>query len=95
METGDEIMPTSSFLEVNIQAQAVSTMSKGMSNVSANAVIFSTLKHTDAHAMHTFALDHVRVRSTLKDGNERTIRNGPFREFKIARESIDSAKEIT
>ena len=71
---------------VKIQAQSVVTMSKSMSNVSANAVIFSKLKHTDAQA--------VRGRSTLKDGNERTIRNGSFRELKIARESIDSAKVL-
>ena len=58
METGDVIMPASSFLEVKIQAQSVSTISKGMSNVSANASIFSTLKNTDAHA--------VRGRSTLR-----------------------------
>ena len=72
---------------LKMQAQSVFTMSRSMSNVSANAVIFSTLKHTtDAHA--------VRGRSTLKDVNERTIRNGSFRELKIVRESIDSGKVL-
>ena len=52
-----------------------------LSNILANGVIFSTLKHTDPHT--------VRVRPTLKDDlcNERIFRNGSFREFKIARES--------
>ena len=71
---------------LKMQDQSVFTISKSMSIVSANAVIFSTLKHTDAHT--------VRGRSTLKDGNDRTIRNGPFRELKIARKSIDTAKVL-
>ena len=58
------------------------------SNVSANGVIFSTLKHTDPHA--------VRGRSTSKDGivNERTFRNGSFRELKIAKELNDLARAL-
>ena len=57
-----------------------------LSNILANGVIFSTLKHTDLHT--------VRGRPTLKDGlcNERIFRNGSFRELKIAKESNDSAK---
>ena len=44
-----------------------------LSNILANGVIFSTLKHTDPHT--------VRGRPTLKDGscNERIFRNGSFR----------------
>ena len=57
-----------------------------LSNILANGVIFSTLKHTDPHT--------VRGRPTLKDGlcNERIFRNGSFRELKIAKESNDLAK---
>ena len=57
-----------------------------LSNILANGVIFSTLKHTDPHT--------VRGRPTLKDGlcNERIFRNGLFRELKIAKESNDLAK---
>ena len=57
-----------------------------LSNILANGVIFSTLKHTDLHT--------VRGRPTLKDGlcNERIFRNGSFRELKIAKESNDLAK---
>ena len=57
-----------------------------LSNILANGVIFSTLKHTDLHT--------VRGRPTLKDGlcNERILRNGSFRELKIEKESNDSAK---
>ena len=57
-----------------------------LSNILANGVIFSTLKHTDSHA--------VRGRPALKDGlcNERTFRNGSFRELKTAKESNDLAK---
>ena len=57
-----------------------------LSNILANSVIFSTLKHTDPHT--------VRSRPTLKDGlcNERIFRNGSFRELKIAKESNDLAK---
>ena len=57
-----------------------------LSNILANGVIFSTLKHTDPHT--------VRGRTTLKDGlcNERIFRNGSFRELKIAKESNDLAK---
>lgn len=51
-----------------------------MSNVLANCVIFSTLRHTDPHA--------VRGRTTLKDRKvkERTFRNGSSRELKVAKE---------
>ena len=57
-----------------------------LSNILANGVIFSTLKHTDLHT--------VRGRPTLKDGmcNERMFRNVSFRELKIAKESNDLAK---
>jgi len=57
-----------------------------MSNVLANGVIFSTLRHTEPHA--------VRGRTTLKDGKvkERTFRNGSLRELKVAKESNDLAK---
>ena len=63
-------------------------MSKSMadtSNILANSVIFSTLKHTDPHT--------VRGRSTQEDGvcNEHIFRNGSFRELKIAKESNDLA----
>lgn len=53
-----------------------------LSNILANGVIFSTLKHTDPHT--------VRGRPTLKYGlcNE----NGSFRELKMAKESNDLAK---
>ena len=61
-------------------------MSKSMadtSNILTNGVIFATLKHTDQHT--------VRGRSTQKDGvcNEHILRNGSFRELKIAKESND------
>ena len=51
-----------------------------LSNILANGVISSTLKHTDPHI--------VRGRPTLKDSlcNERIFRNGSFRELKIAKE---------
>ena len=57
-----------------------------LSNILANGVIFSTLKHTDPHT--------VRGRPTLKDDlcNERIFRNGSFRELKVAKESYDLAK---
>ena len=57
-----------------------------LSNILANGVIFSTLKHTDPHT--------VRGRPTLQDGlrNEHIFRNGSFRELKIAKESNDLAK---
>ena len=57
-----------------------------LSNILANGVIFSTLKHSDSHT--------VRGRPTLKDGlcNERIFRNGSFRELKIAKESNALAK---
>ena len=52
-----------------------------LSNILANGVIFSTLKHTDPYT--------VRGRPTLQDGlhNEHIFRNGSFRELKIAKES--------
>ena len=52
-----------------------------LSNILANGVIFSTLKHTDPYT--------VRGRPTLEDGlrNEHIFRNGSFRELKIAKES--------
>ena len=57
-----------------------------LSNILANGVIFSTLKHTDPHT--------VRGRPTLQDSlrNEHIFRNGSFRELKIAKESNDLAK---
>ena len=57
-----------------------------LSNILANGVIFSTLKHTDPYT--------VRGRPTLQDGlrNEHIFRNGSFRELKIAKESNDLAK---
>ena len=55
METGHE-----NLVDVLDNSDGYTTMSKGknMSNVLANGVIFSTLKHTDPHT--------VRGRSTLK-----------------------------
>ena len=57
-----------------------------LSDILANGVIFSTLKHTDPHT--------VRGRPTLKKVlyNERIFRNGLFRELKIEKESNDLAK---
>ena len=57
-----------------------------LSNIFANGIIFSTLKHTDPHT--------VPARPTLKDGvcNKRIFRNGSFRELKIAKESNDLTK---
>ena len=57
METGHE-----NLVDVLDNSARYSTMSKGknMSNVSANGVIFSTLKYTDPHTVHS--------RSTLKVG---------------------------
>ena len=59
-----------------------------LSNILANGVIFSTLKHTDSHT--------VRGKPTLKDGlcNERIFPNRLFRELKIAKESNDLAKVL-
>ena len=59
-----------------------------MSNVQANDVIVSTLKHTDPHT--------VRGGSTLTVGkvSERAFRNGSFRELKIAKETNDLAKVL-
>ena len=49
-----------------------------MSNLLANVVIFSTLRHTEPHAVHG--------RSTLKDDKvkESAFRNGSFRVPKVA-----------
>ena len=66
-----------------------STMSKGknMSNVLANGVVFSTLKHTDPHT--------VRGRSTLKVGELVSVHfeTGRSANF-VAKESNDLAKVL-
>ena len=58
-----------------------------MSNMLTNGAIFSTFKRTDSHT--------VRGGPSRKDGAviyDRILRNGSFRELKIAKESHDLAK---
>ena len=84
VETGHE-----NLVDVFNNRAQYSKMSKGknLSNVLANGVIFSTLKHTDPHTIHS--------RSTLKVGKLVSLHFEMGRSVNsIAKESNDLAKVL-